>query len=183
MSLGLPVKNSPGPVDLKNAILEKHSKAQTDRIVRYVGHDKKRFDALMKVFLEGDQLVQQRGGWPLSYCAQDNPSYVLPHLGKLLKLLQRTDVHNAVTRNIVRMLQDVTIPKRYQGPVMNICFDFIAAPQQPAAIKAFSLTILEHLADAYPDIVPELKLIIAERWPHETPAFHVRARKILKKYA
>ena len=169
-------------MDLKKAIIEKHSKAQTDRIVRYVGHDKTRFDELMKVFLEGDELVLQRAGWPLSYCAQDHPSFVLPHLGKLLKLLQRTDVHNAVIRNIVRMLQYVPIPKRYQGPVMNICFDFIADPQQLAAIKAFSLTILEQLADAYPDIVPELKLIIADRWPHETPAFHVRARKILKRY-
>lgn len=169
-------------MDLKNAILEEHSKAQKDRIVRYVGHDKKRFNALMKAFLEGDKLVQQRAGWPLSYCAQENPGLVLPHLGKLLKLLERTDVHNAVTRNILRLLQDVTIPPRYQGRMMNSCFDFIASPRQPAAVKAFSLTILEHLADHYPDIIPELKLIMQERWPHETPAFHSRARKLLKKY-
>ena len=169
-------------MDLKKAILEKHSRAQTDRIVQYVGHDKKRFDALVKVFLEGDELVLQRAGWPLSYCVQYNPSLILPHLGKLLKLLERKDVHNAVTRNIVRMLQDVAIPKRYQGQVMNLCFDFIAAPQQPAAIKAFSLTILDNLAAYYPEIIPELKLIIEERWPHETAAFHSRARKILKKY-
>jgi hypothetical protein len=169
-------------VDLKNAILEKHSKEQTDKIVRYVGHDKTRFNELMKVFLEGDNLVQQRAGWPLSYCAQAHPAFVPPHLSKLLKLLERKDVHNAVTRNIVRLLQDVTIPERYQGQVMNICFDFIADPQQLAAVKAFSLTVLEHLADSYPDIIPELKLIIEERWPHETPAFQSRARKILKKY-
>lgn len=169
-------------MDLKAAILEKHSKVQMDRIVRYVGHDKHRFNALMKVFLEGDPLVQQRAGWPLSYCVEANPSFILPHLGKLLKLLERTDVHNAVTRNITRMLQNVTIPPKYQGPVMNSCFEFIASPTQAAAVKAFSLTVLEHLAFHYPDIIPELKLIIAERWPHETPAFHSRARKLLKKF-
>jgi len=167
---------------LKQAIQEEHSKAQTDRIVRYVGHDKARFDALMNLFLTGDALILQRAGWPLSYCAQNNPSFVLPHLPKLLKLLEKKDVHNAVTRNIVRMLQDVPIPAKYQGTVMNICFGFIASPEQPAAIKAFSLTILEHLAESYPEIVPELKLIIEERWPYETPAFHSRAKKILKKF-
>ena len=167
---------------LKNAILEEHSKAQTDRIVKYVGHDKKRFDALMNLFLTGEGLVLQRAGWPLSYCAQNNPDLVLPHLGKLLKLLQKPNVHNAVTRNIVRLLQDVTIPSRYQGQVMAICFDFIASPEQPAAVKAFSLSILEHLAQSYPDIVPELKLIIEERWPYETAAFHSRAKKILKRF-
>jgi hypothetical protein len=169
-------------VDLKSEILAEHSKAQTDRIVHYVGHDKKRFDELMKVFLTGDDLILQRAGWPLSYCAQQNPAFVLPHLGKLLKLLQKPKVHNAVIRNIVRLLQDMSIPARYQGEVMNICFDFISSPEQPAAIKAFSLTILEHLAASYPDIIPELKLIIEERWPYETPAFHSRAKKILKKF-
>ncbi|NII28709.1 hypothetical protein HB364_26750 [Pseudoflavitalea sp. X16] len=169
-------------MDLKAAILEQHSKAQTDRIVQYVGHDKKRFNELMKVFLTGDALIQQRAGWPLSYCAQENPSFVLPHLEKLLTLLKNPRVHNAVTRNIVRLLQDIKIPERYQGPVMNTCFEFIASPTQPAAVKAFSLTILEHLADDYPDIIPELKLIIEEQWPHETAAFHSRARKILKKF-
>lgn len=169
-------------MDLKNAILEKHSKEQTDLIVRYVGNDKTRFGALVKLFVEGDKLMQQRAGWPLSYCVQDHPALVQPHLGKLLKLLERKDVHNAVTRNILRLMQDIPVPKRYQGQVMNICFDFIIAPQQPAAIKAFSLTVLDHLAASYPDIIPELKLVIEERWPHETAAFHSRARKILKKY-
>jgi hypothetical protein len=169
-------------VDLKREILAEHSKAQTDRIVHYVGHDKKRFDELMKVFLTGDDLILQRAGWPLSYCARQNPVFVLPHLGKLLKLLQKPKVHNAVIRNIVRLLQDMSIPARYQGEVMNTCFAFIASPEQPAAIKAFSLTILEHLAASYPDIIPELKLIIEERWPYETPAFHSRAKKILKKF-
>lgn len=166
-------------MDLKQAILAEHSKAQTDRIVGYVGSDKTRLNALVKVFLEGDALIQQRAGWPLSYCVQHHPSLILPHLGKLLKLLERKEVHNAVTRNIVRMLQDVPIPKRYQGRLMNICFEFIADPQQLVAIKAFSLTILDNLATQYPEIIPELKLIITERWPHETAAFHSRARKIL----
>jgi hypothetical protein len=48
------------------------------------------------------------------------------------------------------------------------------------AIKAFALTVLQNLSAVYPDIKPELKLIIEERWPHETAAFHSRARKILK---
>lgn len=168
---------------LKKAILEEHSKAQTDAIVQYVGQDKKRFDELVTLFLEGDAVIQQRAGWPLSYCAQAHPSLVLPHLGKLLKLLQKPGIHNAVIRNITRLLQDVEIPTRYQGPVMNICFEFVASPVQPAAVKAFSLTILEDLCAGYPEIIPELKLIIEERWPYETPAFHSRARKILKKFA
>jgi len=170
-------------VDLRATILAAHSKAQTEKIVQYVLRDRKRFNELAKIFLTGDALEQQRAGWPLSYCVEQKPEWILPHLGKLVKLLERRDVHNAVTRNIVRALQYVTIPQNYQGEVMNNCFALIEDPKQLAAIKAFSLTVLEKLAVHYPDIIPELKLIIEERWPHETPAFHSRARNILKRFS
>jgi hypothetical protein len=65
---------------------------------------------------------------------------------------------------------------------MNTCFDFVADHETLPAIKAFSLTILENLSAVYPDIKAELKLVIEERWPHETAAFKSRAKKILKKY-
>ena len=65
------------------------------------------------------------------------------------------------------------------GEVMNTCFEFVADPETLPAIKASSLTVLEKLAEKYPDIKPELKLIIEERWPYESAAFKSRARKIL----
>ncbi|MEI9912474.1 MAG: hypothetical protein WDO71_24170 [Bacteroidota bacterium] len=46
--------------------------------------------------------------------------------------------------------------------------------------KAFSLTILQNLSRLYPEIRNEIKVIIEERWEHETAAFRSRAKKILK---
>ncbi|MFT3946227.1 MAG: hypothetical protein QM763_04560 [Agriterribacter sp.] len=48
------------------------------------------------------------------------------------------------------------------------------------SVKAFSLTVLANLANQYPEIIPELKLIIEDQLPHETAAFKSRAQKILK---
>ena len=92
-------------------------------------------------------------------------------------------MHSAVIRNTLRLLQDVEIPSRYKGRVMNTCFEMIGSPETAIAIKAFSLTVLEHLATDYPDILPELKLIIEEQWDRSTPAFRSRAKKILNKAA
>jgi hypothetical protein len=168
-------------MDLLQAILKEHSKKQTERIVKYVGSDKKKFAELMKLFLKGEYRVTQRAGWPLSYCVQKHPGLITPYYKHILDYLQKQGIHEAVVRNIVRLLQHVDIPKRYHGRVMNSCFEFISGHDTPVAIKAFSLTVLENLAGSYPDIKPELKLIIEERWPHETAAFHSRAKKILKK--
>lgn len=168
-------------MDLQQAILKEHSKAQTNRIVRYVGNDKNRFAELMKLFLTGDRLTVQRAGWPLSYCVEKHPELVQPHFKKMMDFLDKPGNHEAATRNIVRLLQHVSIPKKFEGRVMNTCFEFIAAHETPVAIKAFSLTVLEHMANDFPEIKSELKLIIEERWEHETAAFRSRAKKILKK--
>jgi hypothetical protein len=167
-------------MDLLKAIEKEHTKTQCEKIVRYVGGDKERFAELMKWFLKGEYRVTQRAGWPLSICVEKHPELIIPYYKQLLPLLKKPGVHNAVVRNIVRLLQYVAIPKRYHGEIMNTCFEFVADPETLPAIKAFSLSILENLSVQYPDIKPELKLIIEERWPYESPAFKSRARKILK---
>lgn len=167
-------------MDLRETILDEHSKEQTAKIVKYIGADEKRFAELMKLFFSGEYGVTQRAAWPMSYCVQKHPSLIQPYFKKILQVLGEPGNHDAVTRNILRLLQDVQIPKRFHGEVMNKCFEYITASDIPSAIKAFALTILENLSNEYPDIRKELQIIIEERFIHESPAFKSRARKILK---
>jgi hypothetical protein len=99
----------------------------------------------------------------------------------LLDNLDKKGNPDAVTRNTMRLLQYVEIPHRHHGRVMSTCFDFIQSNELAPAIKAFSLTILQNMAKEYPEIKPELKLIIRERWSIETAAFRSRAKRILGK--
>jgi len=79
----------------------------------------------------------------------------------------------------MRLLQYVDIPEKYQGEVLDICFRYVSSPAEPVAVKAFSLTVLSNLAKLYPEILPELKLVIEQQLPHQTIAFKTRAKKIL----
>lgn len=167
-------------MNLRSEILAEHSKAQAGKIVAWIGDSQQRFDELVKLFLHDEYRVIQRAGWPLSYAAIAHPQLVKKHLPVLVKTLRKEKLHNAVKRNIVRLLQDVPIPEKLHGEVMDICFAFIADMQEAIAVKAFSLTILENLSKQYPEIKHELKVIIEERWDYETAAFHSRAKKILK---
>jgi hypothetical protein len=167
-------------MNIKDLLIAEHSKKQTDRIVKYIGADAGRFAVLMKLFFAGEYRITQRAAWPMSYCIQNHPELTKPYFKKLLDFLQKPGVHNAVARNTLRLLQDIDIPEKYQGQLMSICFDYIQDIKTPAAVKAFSLTILENFSKKYPEILPELKTIIEERWPHETSAFKSRAKKILK---
>lgn len=170
-------------MNLRETILAEHSKSQTTKIIRWIGSDQKRFDELFRIFLNDEYRVVQRAAWSLSYCAILHPALIQKHFSALLKNLGRPGLHDAVKRNSIRLLQHVNIPVKFHGQVMNYCFDYLNAPQEKVAVKAFSLTVLQNLARLYPDIRQELKTIIEDRWEQETPAFRSRASKIIKEFA
>ncbi|MBL7741810.1 MAG: hypothetical protein JNK14_21500 [Chitinophagaceae bacterium] len=165
---------------LRDEILKEHSSAQKDKIVKWIGADQKRFDELFYLFINDEYRVIQRAAWPLSYCVQQHPELIRKHFTKLVKNLHQPHLHDAVKRNTIRILQDTDIPKKLHGEVMNICFDYITDPKEKAAVKAFSLTVLQNLSRQYPDIRNEIRTIIEERWDQESAAFRSRAKKILK---
>lgn len=167
-------------MNLRSIILAEHSKANCNRIVRWVGTSQKKFDELFNLFLTSEYRVNQRAAWPLSYCAINHQQFISKHLSRLVKNLHKPGIHDAVKRNTVRLLQHIEIPKKFHGEIMDICFGYLSSPDEPVAIKAFSLTILQNLSKQYPEIKNEIKLIIEERWEHETAAFHSRAKKFLK---
>lgn len=149
--------------------------------MQWIGTSQNRFDELLQLFLTDEYRVVQRAAWPIGSIAETQPQLLCKHLPVLVSLLRRPGLHNAVRRNITRLLQYINIPEELKGEVMDACFTFICDVQEKAAVKAFALTILDQLSKEYPEILPEIVTAIEERWEYETAAFHSRAKKILKK--
>ena len=166
-------------MNLRNEILQEHSQKQAIKIADYACLSKKNFHELMQCFMDNEYRLAQRAAWSVNWAAKKKPEMIRPYIKDLVAQLQRKDVHNAVIRNSVRILEQIEIPEKFHGEVMNACLGFIETPATPAAIKAFSLTTLFNLSKKYPGICPELKLIIEERWETETAAFRSRGKKIL----
>jgi hypothetical protein len=168
---------------IRDLLLAEHSKAQCNRIVKYVGTNQQRFDELFQLFLSDEYRVVQRAAWPVSYAVIAHPALIQKKFTRLIKNLEKPGIHTAVKRNSIRLLQEIPVPKRYHGKLMDICFSYIATPAEAIAVKAFSLTVLQNLSDQYPEIIPEIKLLIEEYYDRETPAFKSRAKQFLQKIA
>ncbi len=167
-------------MDLRNQILQEHTKENCNRIVQWVGNDLLRFNELFNLFLNDEYRVTQRAAWPMSYCVIAHPEFMKNNFGKLTNNLKKTGIHNSIKRNTVRLLQSIDIPEKYEGEIMEICFKYVESPTEAVAVKAFSLTILGKLAKKYPEIIPEIKLLIEDQIPHQTAAFKRRAKKVLE---
>jgi hypothetical protein len=166
-------------VKLREEILKEHSKAQCIKIVKWVGSNQQRFDELFGLFTNDEYRVVQRAGWPLSYCVIDHPSFISKHWKALISNLKKPNLHNAVKRNSIRLMQDLDIPEKFHGEVMDICFKFLESPTEALAVKVFSMSVLGNIAMKYPDIRQELKLVIEDQLPHQTSGFKSRAKKVL----
>jgi hypothetical protein len=164
---------------LQNRVLTLRSKVQMEDIVQYVGGNRTRFTELARLVTSGDPELARRAAWPLSYCVSQYPQLAEPHIPALVDQLEKP-CHPAVSRNILRLLQQIPIPETDQGRLMDYCFSALMKRETPAANKAFALTILAGLAVSYPDIGEEILLCIEAQWPGALPSFRSRAKKVIR---
>ena len=167
-------------MDFRDSFQKEHSKAQATKIAEYVGFNRPRFKKLVDVYLAGPYRITQRAAWPLSLCVERHPDLILPHLTQILNHAAKRNVHDAVKRNTVRLLQFIEIPPRYRGKVAELCFRFFRNRKEAIAIRVFSMTVLNKLSMKEPDLRKELELLIEDELPYASPAFRARARRTLK---
>jgi len=168
-------------MDLQAAVLKEHTRVQTERIIRWVGDRKERMDQVMALFLEGSYREIQRTAWIVSGIAEKKPELLEAYLPLVVDRMTASQLHPAVRRNMVRLLQFVPIPERLQGTVMNACFGYLADPSEAIAVRAFSMSILGSLAQSYPEIRQELVLLLEDMLEHQpSAAIKSRALKTIK---
>ncbi len=166
-------------MNIRENLLAEHSKVQSERIAAYVGNDGARFDELMAAFLCEDKELSRRAAWALSHCVDRHPALVEPYLEAMIRNL-RKDVHVAVRRNTVRVLQNVDIPEALLGEIADICFGYLADHQETVAVKVFAMSVLANICRREPDLGNELRLLIEDQLPYASAGFQSRAKKVLK---
>lgn len=169
-------------MNLEIQLAKAHSKENATCIAEYIGHDVDRFDALMQLFFHKEYRVSQRAAHAVSHCVDKYPSLIKPYVGQMVEHLQ-LNPEVAIRRNTVRLLQEQEIPEAYQGLLVEKCFEYLLSAKETVAVKAFSMTILHNLSKIYPELKPELRIVIEDTIQHGTPGIVNRGNKILAQLA
>ena len=140
-----------------------------------------RFRELMTVFLGKEYRPTQRASWAVSCCAENHPELIRPYIARLVGLLELREGHDAVRRNVARLLQFVDIPARHRGRVFAVCYELVDDPKQPIAVRVFALTVAANIACNKDDLMKELRLMTKKYLPQASPGFRSRACKVLTK--
>src|SRR5690554_4424535 len=167
-------------MDLLQELTLEHSRAARDRIVSYIENDADRFGQLFHLFRNGERRIAQRAAWSVSYCVEKFPELIYPYCGEMVDYLRTPGIHDSIKRNILRIFRDINIPVEMEESLLELCFDYLMDKKEAVAIRVFAMKVLANLAEKYPEINNELKILIEDELPYSKPAFVSRGREILK---
>lgn len=167
-------------MDLREEVLKEHSKKQVLKIAAWIGTDVDRFRQFLFLFLNDEYRVVQRISWVLSIVAEEHPELVEKNIGKIIKRLDSENIHTAVKRNIIRVLQFLNIPVKYRARVFDHCINYITDPKETIAVRCFSMTVAAGIVKQYPELKSELVQTINLLMKDSTPGLKSRARKVIK---
>ncbi|NCI46331.1 hypothetical protein [Sediminibacterium soli] len=170
-------------MNIPESIITDRSRENVLKIAAFACSSPARFQQLVNCVTGREKRLSELASWCLGWAARKKPAMMVPHLDAVTGLLEDTRLSNTVRRNILRIFEDLPVPEELHGRIMNICFGFVENPATEIAIRAFSLTTLFRLSSHYPEIRPELKLIIETLLPDASPAIRSRGRKILQSLA
>jgi len=169
-------------MDIRATLLVEHSKANTMKVVNYIGKDQVRFDILMKHFLANEYQVTQRAAMAVGHAADRHPPLIKKHLKNLLENLRRPDIHDAVKRNTIRLFdKHFNLPEELLGIAAELCFTYLNDLQEAVAVRAFSMGVLYKICQQEPELGNELIMVLEDHIPQGSAGFKSRGNKILNK--
>lgn len=164
-------------MDLIAEISSASSNTEIKKLAQGVCNNPNRLKLIIDTFLSTDLRTTQKCAHVLSFVSESCPKQLIPFVARLVDVLHR-EPSVAVKRNIVRILQNQSIPTSEQGRLADICFKFLLG-QEPIAVKVFSMTILHNLCKEYPEMSNELRIVIEDLMEHGSAGILSRGKKIL----
>lgn len=133
-----------------------------------------------EVFYISPFRVSHHIGNAILACIQEDAALIRPYLSKMVTELQQ-DPPIWVQRQLLRILNQITIPVEHQGVMFELCFELFGNPMEPIAIRHYSLGILYSIVKEIPELGHELKLVLEEHMPYLSRGVAQKGRKILAK--
>lgn len=169
-------------MNIKEQLLVAHSKANTEKITDYIGSNQTRLKELMHCFFSNEYRVTQRAAMVVSNCFDTHPELMNPYITSLINNLSQENLHVAVKRNTVRILQFISIPEELISPLFDHCLNYLIDSKEPTAVKAFSMGILYNICKIYPELKHEvIPLLEEELKRNESAGVLNRGKKVLTK--
>lgn len=162
------------------SIINQHNLNSVQLICKWIGEDDKRLKELAEIVFGNNKNLSRKASWSFYNYSQIHPEKVEKYASKMLALLETSNLHNAVYRNITGAFQYIKINEKLAGRLINCCVEFVSNPKTLPAITANCLTILHKFSKQYPELNSEIELLL-EGLDMSKPSIRARVKTHFKK--
>lgn len=150
------------PINLEKEFETYFSLAKVKKVMAQIERQPTLVAEARKLLFDKDPQRSMRGAWLLLHISFEHPKLITPHLQQLIDFLYRENNHTGAIRNIVRIFQEIDLPEIYCGPIFDLCISYIKNSTLPHAVRAFSINTIGNICKKYPELKPEVILILNE---------------------
>ncbi|MAY83369.1 MAG: hypothetical protein CMP59_04470 [Flavobacteriales bacterium] len=172
-------------MNIKEKLADEHSMRISQEIQQYVKDDLSLFSELIDILLGDEKKIAQRAALAVNWCFDYDPAGFKNEADRLIKaFLKRKDIHVAIRRCIIRNLQFIEVPEKYQAQLFDRFLLILHQEDETIAVKAFSMRVAYNICKELPELKVELEEAIRLNLEQSTSAgVQNRGKKILKKLA
>lgn len=113
-----------------------------------------------KLLFDKDPQRTMRSAWILLHISFHYPELVVPQLKYILKFLDQNDQNTGAIRCCIRILTEIEIPEKYCSEVFDKSLKYAMNAGFPHAVRVFAIYVLVKICKQYPELKPEVQLII-----------------------
>lgn len=155
---------------LEELLILGQSRKNIDQLILMVLNNPKLFNELWSIFISNKEPESRRAAWAIDILNEDHPFVQEIHIDSLISKLGEFK-HDGLKRHSLSILQNHSIKPDNKGILASYCFKWLETPGESVAVKAYSIKILEQIAEEEPEIKRELIDIIEIQLDEGTPGF------------
>jgi hypothetical protein len=130
-----------------------------------------------------DYYSAYNASWILAHCFTEHPDlYQTKYTSLLLHAANAFKAKSGIKRNVLKVFQSVELMGKQIETVLELAYNTLEDLKAEAALRAFSITILERYVQHFPELIPDLVFKLERELPNASAAFTVRAKLFLKRY-
>lgn len=138
------------------------------------------FDEVLNLIFQENKQIAWRAAWIIDNATEKYPELLIPHIPAIIDLFLRTN-NSSLQRIFTRILIRHKIPDHSIGTVFDRCFQLLS-PIHAVAVRANAMQVLYNITEQWPDLKPELAMVIGGMLEEAEDAGIIsKAKNLLKK--
>jgi len=125
-----------------------------------------------------DPKLAWRSAYVIDLIHDVNPTIVEPYLENIANEVVKLN-NQSIKRHYLRILTQHDISDLASGLLVDACFKWLTEEETPIAVKAHCMSILHNLCQTFPEMKPELKMVLENLLPYGSKGEVNRAKRIL----